>query len=290
MLIVENGSGVANANSYLSVADADAYSLLYGSPAAWEDAKASAILTLGVQPLDGETFTIGSTVYTYKTVLTPADKEIPIGTTFTLTLKNTKDVINGDTERNPDIPAATTPHPDVDATTIVGSALTIAAKVGGSAGNSITLNETFSDPANIFSTDTLTGGEETKEEALRFASQYLDAEYGPRWIGHRHSRTQGLQWPRNGAVPHDGFHLSSEELPVELLDATAEMAFKAALGEIFDDDSINGGLIAEEAVKVGPLAERIKYVSGKQEGVKKYRKVTKMLFNIITPRGVVRRG
>lgn len=290
MLIVENGSGVPNANSYLSVADADAYAALYGNPAAWVDAQAVAILTLGVQPLDGETITIGSTVYTYKTTPTPTDKEIPIGTTVTLTLKNTKDVINADIERNPDIPPTTTPHPDVQATTIVGSNLTIQAKVGGSAGNAITLSELFSDPANIFLTDTLTGGEESKEEALRFASQYLDAEYGPRWIGFRHSRTQGLFWPRNAAVPHDGFHLSSEELPEELLDATAEMAFKAVIGEIFDDDNVNSGLIAEEAVRVGPLSERIKYVSGKQQGIKKFRKVTKMLFNIITPRGVVRRG
>jgi len=290
MFIVEDGSGVVGANSYLSVADADAYFVNHGSPAAWVDAAASTSLTLGTLPLDGETITIGATVYTYKTTVTPTDGEIPIGADVAASLKNTKDVINGDVVRNPDIPPTTTPHPDVAAALSGTAAVLVTAKVGGTAGNSILVTETFLSALNIFSSDFLIGGEDSKEQALIFGTQYLDSTYVPRYIGSRFSNEQGLHWPRAGVVLNDGRSLGTNELPIELLNATAEMALKGVDGtDIFDSDSDNNGVIAETEVRVASLLERIRYVGG-FEPIKRYRKVTDLLWNILRPAGEVRRG
>lgn len=54
-LIVEDGSGLANADSYLSVADADTYHTAHGNPAAWSGASTAAkesALQLATQYLD----------------------------------------------------------------------------------------------------------------------------------------------------------------------------------------------------------------------------------------------
>jgi len=56
VLIVEDGSGISNANSYLSVADADDYHDLHGAPAAWTAAVTAdkeAALRLATQYIDG---------------------------------------------------------------------------------------------------------------------------------------------------------------------------------------------------------------------------------------------
>ena len=290
MFIVEDGSGVANANSYLSVAGADAYFSDFGNPTAWVDAKAATSLTLGAQPINDETFTIGSTVYIYKTTPTPADKEIPIGAALLDTQINTRDVINGDVTRNANIPAGTTAHPDVEVTALVGNVLTITAKVGGSAGNAIILTETFLNPLNIFSTDNLEGGAASKEQALIFATQYLDSVYVPRYLGTIFSDEQRLYWPRAGVDLNNGRLLATNELPRELLDATAELALKAVDGsDIFSSDSDDNGVVSERAVKVGPLSERLKFIGG-SEPIKKYRKVNDILWNILRPAGEVRRA
>lgn len=81
-----------------------------------------------------------------------------------------------------------------------------------------------------------------KEARLRKATQYLTAMYRPRWAGTRMSSTQALDWPRGyvylrpfvrGAL--DPFALSpyllaSNTVPLEVQQATAEMALRA------DDD------------------------------------------------------
>ena len=289
MHIVENGSGVPNANSYLSVADADAYFDLYGNPAAWVDPSASAILNLTAQPSDSETFTVGATVYTYKTVAS-LDKEIPIGVDVEATIANTVDVVNAAVQKNADIPPTTTAHPDVTAT-FGTSTVTFTAIVGGVAGNSIVVSETFPTVSgNYFDTDTLVGGTDSKALNLRLATQYLDGKYVLRYLGHRFSDDQGLQWPRGGVNLNDGRHLATNELPKELLDATAELALiEFESGDLFDGNSTDNGVIGSESNKVDVLAQSITYIGGKQD-VKVYRKVQNMLANILKPVGELRRG
>ena len=290
MQIVENGSGVPNANSYLSVADADAYFEIYGSPATWVDPSAAAVLNLSVNPANNETMTVGSRTYTFKTTITPADSEIPIGTTVAETLANIVDVINGAVQKNAAIPPTTTANADVTAT-LGTNTVTFTAIVGGSTGNTITVSETFPTVSgNYFDTDTLVGGADKKAEGLRFATQYLDGKYVLRYLGHRFSDEQGLQWPRGGVNLQDGRHLNINELPKELLHATAELAHEHLLtGDIFDSNSTNNGVIGSESNKVDVLSRSVTYIGGKQD-IKVYRKVEHMLNNILHRIGELRRA
>ena len=91
---------------------------------------------------NNDTVTIGTTVYTFKTTLTPADYEVLIGADSSASLTNLRHAILG-TGGTPgtdyQVPAA---HPTVTASAIVGSTLPLTAITAGTAGNSIALAET----------------------------------------------------------------------------------------------------------------------------------------------------
>lgn len=69
------------------------------------------------------------------------------------------------------------------------------------------------------------------------------------WIGDRYSRDQRLDWPRVNAY-RDGFLIDQTSFPIEVVEATYEMALwsMANSGEIFVDQSS-----AYDAIKVGPI-------------------------------------
>lgn len=72
------------------------------------------------------------------------------------------------------------------------------------------------------------------EEALRRATDYIEQTYRLRWLGLRTSSTQALSWPRSG-VYVEGYALVSDAIPIALVNACAEMALKAAAGELLPD-------------------------------------------------------
>lgn len=98
-----------------------------------------------------------------------------------------------------------------------------------------------------------------KEAALRRAVDYMTATYRLRWTGYRATDTQALDWPRQDVPRADGFggflgsfngsgYYPSNIVPIEVQRANAELAFKAASGELLAD--------TEQAIKsetVGPL-------------------------------------
>jgi len=91
---------------------------------------------------DGDTVTVGSETYTFKTTLTPADYEVLISAVDAAgSLTNLANAING-TGGSPgdyQVPAA---NASASAGTIVGSVLPLTALTAGTAGNSIALAET----------------------------------------------------------------------------------------------------------------------------------------------------
>lgn len=95
------------------------------------------------------------------------------------------------------------------------------------------------------------------------ASQYLDAEYGGRWRGTRANDDQGLDWPRNGVVDADGYEYDNDELPTELEQATAVMAYYAQneSGGIMPNQS-DPGIIKRIKKKVGPIEKDVEYQGG----------------------------
>ena len=90
-----------------------------------------------------------------------------------------------------------------------------------------------------------------KEAALRKAADYMLQVYRLRWKGSRVTGTQALDWPRNFVV-RDDFESStlngaqiiggrqyypSDEVPVEIQRATAELALKSSSADLAPDIS-----------------------------------------------------
>lgn len=93
---------------------------------------------------------------------------------------------------------------------------------------------------------TLTTAE--KEQALRRSTNYLEQAYRSRWKGNRHTVAQALAWPRNGVVVDDFVVIASTIVPPEVANACADLAFKAAAGDLNAD--LDRAIVRE---KVGPL-------------------------------------
>lgn len=87
-----------------------------------------------------------------------------------------------------------------------------------------------------------------REQALRRATTYMEQAYRERWQGYRQTTTQALSWPRNSVVV-DGFvTIDSDVVPAEVANACADLAFKAAAGDLNAD--LERGVVRE---KIGPI-------------------------------------
>lgn len=97
-------------------------------------------------PSDGDTVTIGSTVYTFKTALTePAEPyEVLIGISAAVALDNLKSAINATTGEGTTYATGTVAHPTVEATTNGNTTQVVQALTAGAAGNDIATTETSS--------------------------------------------------------------------------------------------------------------------------------------------------
>lgn len=89
-----------------------------------------------------------------------------------------------------------------------------------------------------------------KEQALRRATDYLEFTYRTRWNGVQVNSTQALGWPRIN-VPHpSGVGLyPSISIPPEVIKANAELAYRAAGGELLGD--VKAPVLSET---VGPIS------------------------------------
>lgn len=78
-----------------------------------------------------------------------------------------------------------------------------------------------------------------KEQALRRASEYLQQVYAGRWAGYRTTDAQALDWPRS-YVPREATasgtgYYPSNQIPVDLIKASAELALKSRFGPLLPD-------------------------------------------------------
>lgn len=116
--------------------------------------KATGTLTITGTGADGDTVTIGSTVYTLRTV--PSDPfDVDIGVDATGTAANLVAAIMDAGTEGTTYGTGTTPHPDVTATNTAG-VVTVTAREGGTPSNSIATTETSS--VASWGAATLTGG------------------------------------------------------------------------------------------------------------------------------------
>jgi len=73
-----------------------------------------------------------------------------------------------------------------------------------------------------------------REAYLRLATEYMTQMYRSRWDGVRYTEDQALDWPRAGVV-RDSWQVDTDEVPVEVQRACAELALKASSGELAPD-------------------------------------------------------
>ena len=73
-----------------------------------------------------------------------------------------------------------------------------------------------------------------QEQALRRATNYMTQAYRGKWKGVRVTETQALDWPRSGVTVED-FEVADTIVPNEVKNACAELALRAAAGELLSD-------------------------------------------------------
>ena len=92
------------------------------------------------------------------------------------------------------------------------------------------------------------------DQALTRASEYIDGRYRSRFPGKRaQGRSQAREWPRIDAFDAAGEPIGEYELPIEVLNATYEAAFR----ELENPGSLLPDYVASERIeseRVGPLA------------------------------------
>lgn len=139
---------------------------------------------------------------------------------------------------------------------------------------SVAYADTYHSDRGNTSWATLTTG--VKEQSLRKATDFMEQVYRPRWAGVRVTSTQALSWPRyevpkidapgGGAWPA---YYPYNAVPTEVKNACAELALKAAAGELAPD--LDRPTTSET---VGPIS--VTYAVGTRETVK-YRAIDNLL-------------
>ena len=101
-----------------------------------------------------------------------------------------------------------------------------------------------------------TMSETEREASMRRAVDYMQQQYRTHWAGYRLTITQALDWPRYEVprVDFGGFY-ATDAVPIEVQRACAELAFRAASGELLGDQ---GQTVIEQTV--GPITT--KYADG----------------------------
>lgn len=281
LLVVETGAGLPNSNSYMTVAEATTYHTNKGNQALWVDKPATATLEMYNLPVDGdEVYINGSSTYVFRTTIVDGD-EVAIGTTVAEALRNLAAAIN----RNGQFRvwhSATVVNPNVSAA-VVGSTMVVTAKTGGTVGNSITV-DTSMDPPNRFTTPTLTGGDDTRERALMAATNYLDNQYGSRWVERRTHQDQALDWPRAFVQDGDSFAIGSDVIPQVIKNAVGYLSLLALQGEVLmPDQAASDRSVTSKSIKVGPIEKSVSYGSGGASPQKKYREVEQLINQFLNP-------
>lgn len=125
-----------------------------------------------------------------------------------------------------------------------------------------------------------------KEIALRTAARYLDMMY--RWAGVKSDVTNALDWPRFDVEDESGYYLDSTVIPEKLKQANAELAVRAAAGELFTDTE-EGANVQASLLKVGPITIEDRF-TGAKSLTKRYPEIDALLHDLIVPEGTIHRA
>jgi len=277
LLVVEDGGGNPDANSYASLDDVSSYHEMRGNDG-WLSAfsTATGLLLSDANYADGEIVVIGTKTYTFQDTLTDVDGHIQVGLTEAASIANLAAAINGNTGvPGTDYAASNTPSTEVTAVAAAHK-LTVTAVIAGSDANSIVSTTTAANASWAF--NTLTGGsEEVAKACIIKATDYIEKRFSGRFRGTRQTVSQGLSWPRFSAQDEDGWLIGG--IPPRLIKAVSEYALRAKIYNVLAPDptrtapsqdmSTNPPTQSSEEVaatrlnykrqKVGPLEQELHY-------------------------------
>ncbi len=111
---------------------------------------AQGTLTLDTEPINGDTYTIGSKVYTFETSLTDVDGNVNIGGTLAQAKLNLVSAIDLSGVAGTDYADAMSANTDVTIAAFISDDAILSAILGGTAGNLIATTESFDAGTNIF--------------------------------------------------------------------------------------------------------------------------------------------
>lgn len=269
-LIVEDGTGLATAEAYISLANANAYLEKFGLELS--NTQATGTITLAAQVSDGDTVTIGSKTYTFQATLTDSDGNVAIGASLAVTQSNLVAAINLGSGAGTAYASSMTANSDVTAAAFASNVATLTAITGGTAGNAIALSVTMTSSSNVAGGTTLSGGLDDGDIALRKGARWLDAEY--RYRGYKKLPTQALEFPRQGLYDESGYAISSSEVPTNIGYANALAAQKVKTGGLdLQADVTDPSTVESDTVKVGPITVASKYSGGKALGTMIFRDI-----------------
>jgi hypothetical protein len=155
--LVKSSLTAARVRSDNSTAAQTAYAASgYADAIPTETTSASGTLTSNATNVsDGDTVTIGSTVYRFKNTMAQA-YDVAIGTSYTNSLLNLNAAINATGVAGTNYYAGTLVHPTVSSVAFTAASLKVTALTGGTGGNAIATTETSSNLS--WGAATLTGG------------------------------------------------------------------------------------------------------------------------------------
>ena len=102
----------------------------------------------------------------------------------------------------------------------------------------------------------------TKEQGLRIATQWIDSNYGTRFLGEKTDCDQSLEWPRRN-VSGDCY-IATDVIPAQVKTVCNLLAIEYIDGvDIYDESSSSGagssGTVKATSKKVGSLESSIEY-------------------------------
>lgn len=303
-VIVENGTGIASANSYVTPEYVTAYltDRNRATENGWTDPEsteeqaavieatdyieqrfrnlfagykahryvnlARATLYLAALPTADDTVTIGTQTYTFKAAAGAADT-VAIGATVADTVDNLVAAILATSSlEGSSFGTGTAANADATASAFYDDQLAVYAKTAGTAGNAVATTETLTAAASAFNFATLVGGS-------------------------NRPAAQPLSFPRLGLYDRDGFQVVG--IPERLKWACAEYAVRARLSTsvLLPDPTSDeyGGQVIAKKEAVGPIISEVRYQPGSSADgpeLNAYPAADRLLREFLRPEGVIR--